>query len=258
MNLLLTNDDGFGEEGITVLAEKLSKKHKVFVIAPAGNRSAVSHHFSMYNQLEIKKVGENQWTCSGYPADCVSLGLNGNLINEKIDAVISGINAGGNMGTDIVYSGTCAAARQAILDNVPSVAFSLDPINWGTINEDGFKFNALADFAEKNIEKLVAMAKTSYPRKFVNVNGLSIDSYKGYKFTDSLCKREYHDKIEVIPVESKSDEFVTKFIYGNGNTVASENSDHKVVRDGYISINLVYADPVCSTVDVVDGIKLSL
>lgn len=258
MNLLLTNDDGYGAEGLTILAEKLSKRHKVFVIAPAGNRSAVSHHFSMYNELSVKKVGENQWTCSGYPADCVSLGINGDLINEKIDAVISGINAGGNMGTDIVYSGTCAAARQAILDNIPSVAFSLDPVSWATIKEDGFKFNALADFAEKNIETLISFAKTTYPRQFVNVNGISADSYKGFKFTDSLCKREYHDKINVFPVESKTDEFMTKFIPGNGNTVCSENGDHQVVRDGFISINLVYADPVCSSIDAVDCIKLSL
>ena len=83
------------------------------------------------------------------------------------------------MGTDIVYSGTCAVARQGVLSGVPSVAVSLDPVSWDTIDKEGFKFEALADFTAKNIEKLLGLAKTTPPRAFVNINALSIDSYQG-------------------------------------------------------------------------------
>ena len=75
MNLLLSNDDGFASEGLNILAKKLSEKHKVFIIAPDSNRSAVSHHITMVTQNNMTKLADNIWSCSGYPVDCVFTGL---------------------------------------------------------------------------------------------------------------------------------------------------------------------------------------
>lgn len=260
MNLLLSNDDGYSAEGIKKLAEKLSVRHNVYVIAPASNRSAVSHHISMFKELEIIHKQERVWACSGYPSDCVAVGLIGNLLDVKFDAVISGINMGGNMGTDIIYSGTCGAARQAVVCGVPAVAVSVQPEDWGKTEKEGFKFDAMCDFIDKNLEKLVALSKTESPRMFVNVNGLSIDRYKGVKFASDLCIKDYQDRIN-ISISGKDlkgrDTYKTEFVFGNGGVSYNpENCDFSVVNEGFVAVSLVYADPLCSS--SIDDMQLSV
>ena len=242
MNLLLSNDDGFDSEGINVLAKKLAQKHNVYIIAPDSNRSAVSHHITMTSHNQMVKLDDNIWSCSGYPVDCVFTGLESNILGVKIDGVVSGINKGANMGTDIVYSGTCAVARQAVLSGVPAVALSLDPVSWDTIKQEGFKFEALADFASKNIEKLLSLAKITPPRAFVNINALSVESYKGVRFADKPCVRVYGDKTVV--VHDKDDKYHTEFVMGKNETPLLSDTDFGNCREGYIAMSLVYADPI--------------
>jgi hypothetical protein len=115
MNILITNDDGYEAEGIKVLAEELSKNHNVYVLAPSSNRSAVSNCVSIREMLELKKINDKLWTLSGFPADCVITAMRSGIFEGiEFDVVLSGINKGPNLGTDIVYSGTCAGARQAV------------------------------------------------------------------------------------------------------------------------------------------------
>ena len=191
MNLLLANDDGFDSEGIKVLARKLSQKHNVYIVAPDSNRSAVSHHITMFKENKLVKLADNLYSCTGYPVDCVFTGIESSLFGIKMDGVISGINRGANMGTDIIYSGTCAIARQGVLSGIPSVAFSLQSSeaedNW----EDHFNFEPMADFALKNLEKLLSMARLEPPRAFVNVNALSRDSYDGVVIISIIYRKAY-------------------------------------------------------------------
>ena len=242
MNLLLSNDDGFDSEGLKILADKLSQKHRVFIIAPDSNRSAVSHHITMVKANTMTKLAENIWSCSGYPVDCVFTGLESNVLGVKIDGVVSGINRGANMGTDIVYSGTCAIARQAVLSGVPGIAVSLDPISWETVKTDGIKYDALAAFVADNIEKLLGLAKITPPRAFVNINALSVEKYEGVKFADKPCVREYGDK--TIVVHDHDDKYHTEFVMGGNKTPELEDTDHGICRKGYIALSLVYADPI--------------
>lgn len=253
MNILISNDDGYEAEGIKVLAKRLAKEHKVYVIAPSSNRSAVSSHITMYNPTEIKMVDERVWACSGMPADCVCVALLSNLFDFKFDVVIGGINYGANMGTDIVYSGTCSVARQAVLDGVPGIAVSCDPVDWEKAAKEGMKFEALADFVAKNLETLVSLVQFENPRMFVNVNGISADSYKGVVFAEELCIRNYGDKLEI---EERDNSLVSVYKMGDNVTVRNPKSDHTLCTDGYITISRVYVDPVCSA--AVDGIKFSL
>jgi len=244
MNILITNDDGIEAVGIQVLAKRLEREHNVFVVAPEGNRSAVSHHLTMFNSTKIKEYEKNQWSCSGFPADCSFIGVKSDLVGTKIDVVISGINAGANMGTDIIYSGTCGAARQAVLDGVPAIAVSADPINWSKVKSEGIKYDALADFIAKNLEKLISLSSTEYPRVFVNVNGASTDKYEGVKFTDILCVRNYGDSIKIDDSEDGIGKQSNYIMGGNPVRDYNQESDAVAVLNHYVSVSRVYADPV--------------
>lgn len=244
MNILITNDDGIEAAGIQVLAERLSKDYNVFVVAPEGNRSAVSQHLTMFGDTKLTKYKENQWACSGFPADCSFIGIASDLFKEKMDVVISGINAGANMGTDIVYSGTCAAARQAVLDGVPAIAVSVDPLDWSKVAKDGIKYYALADFVAKNLDTLVSLSSTESPRMFVNVNGASVDEYKGVKYTSKLCIREYGDSLQLI---EKDDGLYAHYVMGgNPSKNYDKEADGIAVANHIISVSRIYADPMCA------------
>lgn len=261
MNILLTNDDGYKAKGINSIFKKLSEKHNVYIIAPDENRSGVSSHINMKEPLEIKRHSKNIFSCSGLPVDCVAIGITSPLLPLKFDAVISGINFGANMGTDIIYSGTCAAARQGVMYGIPSIAVSLESENWSLMAKNEMNFEPLSFFILQNLEKLLDLPKKLNKRVFVNVNAKSFDSYKGVKFTDELCIRNYDDSVEI---KGEGDVLTSHFKMGeNGNTTGGKNSDYSVISEGYVSVSLIYADPVCVTKDfqngkIVDDIHFSL
>ena len=254
MNLLLTNDDGYDSPGLEALAEKLTQKHSVFILAPDSNRSAVSHHFIMFRKNTFTKISENIYACSGYPADCTFAGAVGNLFGVKIDAVIAGINIGANMGTDIIYSGTCAAARQAVLIGIPGIAVSIDPVDWEKVKKEGCKFTAIADFVTKNLEKLISLCTLEYPRSFVNINASSLDSYKGAKIANELCFRNYGDSIKFKKDGDNVSE--SEIVMGENHTELLPDTDFGISRNGYIAVSKVYADPLPER--IVDGISFSM
>lgn len=255
MNILLVNDDGIDAKGLKVLANKISEKHNVFIIAPISNRSAVSNCITINERLDIIQKDKQVWACSGYPADCTSLGLISDLFQEKIDLVISGINEGNNIGTDVVYSGTCAGARQAVIYGVPGIAVSVDPIDWDYAIKNGFKYDAIADFVSKNIDKLMSLCDVE-KRLFVNINGASIDKYKGAKITKNLCVRKYGDTLKITKENNK---IFSSYIFGSNKINYPENTDFSIVREGFISISQVNAEPCCSeSNEYIDGISFSL
>ena len=122
MKILLTNDDGIEAEGLQCLYDVLTKTAECFVVAPDQGRSCCSHGVTTHTSLQVVARMRNQWTVSGTPADCVRVGLL--WLDLKPDLVVSGINHGGNLGVDILYSGTAAGAREASLLGVPAIAIS--------------------------------------------------------------------------------------------------------------------------------------
>jgi 5'-nucleotidase len=124
MRILLTNDDGVDSPGLRLLERALAPQHEVWVVAPDSNRSGSSHSITLGTPSRFRRTGEREFTCWGTPADCVVVALMG-LVPEPPDLVLSGINLGPNLGTDILYSGTAAAARQAAFMGRPAVACSL-------------------------------------------------------------------------------------------------------------------------------------
>jgi len=122
--ILLTNDDGIEAEGLVTLEKALSGLARVVVVAPDRERSAVSHGLTIREGLKTQEHGKDRYSLSGTPADCVIYALR-HLFNVFPDLVISGINHGANLGDDIMYSGTVAAAREASRSGIPSLAVSL-------------------------------------------------------------------------------------------------------------------------------------
>ena len=126
MKILLTNDDGIGAKGISVLANWAKRLGEVTVIAPKSEQSGKSHGINIHSEMEIKAVdfpgAARAFAVDSTPADCVRFALLG--LGEKFDLVLSGINCGLNIGTDIVYSGTVGAIFEAAAEGVPAVAVS--------------------------------------------------------------------------------------------------------------------------------------
>lgn len=251
MNILLTNDDGYNAVGLNILKKVLEAKHNVYVVAPSENRSAISHCITMHKNLSIVEHDKNVWSSSGVPVDCVVTGIKSNLIDKKIDLVISGINYGANIGTDILYSGTCAGARQGALYGIPSIAVSLDSYE---LSEKTTKaFNLFANFILNNLEKLVSLATFTKDAFFININAPLVDSFKGVKFSKSLSIREYGDSVKIVKNNEKTE---SVFTCGEPETSIEEDSDYYACKNGYISISFVKVQPVVSK--IVDDIDFSL
>ncbi|MEO0458534.1 MAG: 5'/3'-nucleotidase SurE [Cyanobacteria bacterium P01_A01_bin.114] len=131
MKILVSNDDGIFAMGIRALANALAKAgHGVIVVCPDRERSATGHGLTLHKPIRVEAVTTvfeptvQAWACSGTPADCVKLALDAILDNPP-DLVLSGINHGANLGTDVLYSGTVSAAMEGVLEGVSSIALSL-------------------------------------------------------------------------------------------------------------------------------------
>lgn len=174
MNILLTNDDGYTGEGIITLANILEKKHNIYLVAPLTEKSACSHALTTYTpQRLIKLDKENYYAFDGTPADCVKMALN-IFKDVKFDLLLSGINLGENMGTDIMYSGTISGAREGASNGLKSIALS-------SVTYENNNFEDIAFFVLENIDKL---AKLNFDSTFWNMNfpNIAKKDMKGVKF----------------------------------------------------------------------------
>jgi 5'-nucleotidase len=249
MKLLLTNDDGISADGIRILADVFSAENEVWIIAPDRNRSAVSHCITMNEPLRIKKLGERIYSCSGVPVDCVITALRSGITGGVPDVVLSGINRGANLGTDLLYSGTAAAARQAVLYGVPGIALSIQ-------THDGiWRYGALARFAAKNLEKLVSLTHPAQSDgssggvcTFVNVNADSCESYSGVEIAQEISFREYRDTVKL--VEGPDGDIYSFFCGGSIVSHGGDSSDYHIYKKGLIAVSCVCAEPrPCNDVD---------
>lgn len=127
MHILLTNDDGITAPGMLALYQAARELGDIHIVAPSDVCSAKSHSITLFDHINVTEHADEHFTghaVSGMPADCVKIGCNG-LIDHPVDLVISGINAGANIGVNVLYSGTVAAAREAVIQGIPAIALSL-------------------------------------------------------------------------------------------------------------------------------------
>ena len=123
--ILITNDDGISAEGIKILRAIASEfSDDVWVVAPEHEKSGASHALSFQNELTLKKYEEKTFSVNGTPSDCVAIGISNVLKDKRPDLILSGINSGCNVGEDVTYSGTIAAAMEGLIRRIPSIAIS--------------------------------------------------------------------------------------------------------------------------------------
>lgn len=168
MNIMVTNDDGIHAAGIRALAEAMGELGTVTVVAPDRERSAVGHSLTLHSPLRVFELRKGWYAVDGTPTDCVNMGIH-NMLPVVPDLVVSGINHGANLGDDITYSGTVAAAMEANLMGIPAIAFSL-----ATFNPSN-NFNAAAKIAVNIARQLIANTLPSDTFLNVNIPDFSFD-----------------------------------------------------------------------------------
>jgi 5'-nucleotidase len=191
-NILLTNDDGIHAKGLLALAEVLSPIHNVYVSAPDRERSAAAHNLTLHQPIlvyerELEYPVKRAIAVAGSPCDCVKLALNKFYHDIPFDFVVSGINNGPNLGTDIIYSGTVSAASEGSFLGIPSLALSLM-----TGHLPGADFAPAAQFVRDYLASL--QWQTLPPKMLLNINipGIPLDKIEGVAVT-TLAERLYID-----------------------------------------------------------------
>lgn len=229
----MSNDDGIHSEGLICLKETLEKYHDVFVVAPEKERTCISHAVTIHKPLRIKELSNNTFCTNGTPADCICLALN-KILPKKPDFIISGINKGPNMGQDVHYSGTVAAAKEGAFMGIPSMAVSISA-------REHFYFKDAVKVVIRLLEFFGDDLKKIFKNVFLNINipNLPFDKIKGFLVT-RLGKRVYNDIItERIDPRGKK----YYWIGGNSNTYERiEGSDFIAVENGFVSITPISLD----------------
>lgn len=230
MRLLLTNDDGYLATGLSVLAEAASRLGEVRVVAPDREQSATSHSLTMHYPLRVRTTSPGVDVVDGTPTDCVVLAI-GELLGEKPDFVLSGINHGPNLGEDVLYSGTVAAAMEATILGIPAVALSFS----GEVSE----IEAWRDVVAHLLRQLL---REDFPRDTllnVNLPAVRPDQLAGIRVT-RLGRREYVGSL----TRARDPSGREYFWIGGGKTRwwGGEDTDFEAVRTGHISVTPLHLD----------------
>jgi 5'-nucleotidase len=229
--ILLTNDDGIQAEGLTRLRRAMASLGKVVVVAPERQQSGASHALTLSNPLRSREVEKDVIAVDGTPTDCVLLAMKG-LINEHPSLLVSGMNHGPNLGDDVTYSGTVAAAFEGTLLGLPSIAISV--CSW-----EACLFDAAEHFATTIARNVLDHGLPEGTLLNVNVPSILPDAIKGVKVT-KLGKRVYRDA-----VVKKTDPRGRAYYWIGGQPpiwCRGEETDFEAVEEGMISVTPLQLD----------------
>lgn len=228
MKLLLANDDGVLAPGIRALYSELKTVYDPTIVAPLEERSTTGHSLSLDRPLRLEKIEDNIYGCSGFPGDCALMGLH--LMKEnRPSAVISGINRGANLGQDLYYSGTVAAAREATFHNVPAIAVSLV---FNSVLEE-HRYHTAAKAIRMCLE--AGMHEAIPPLNLININvpNLEMSEIKGFKLSE-IGFRRYSEEVHARIDTRQREYFWIAGLYEGFND--NPNSDCQAVHDGYVAV----------------------
>jgi len=229
--ILITNDDGVNAEGLRILERALSELAEVIVVAPDREQSASSHAITLDAPLRVTEYAGNRFGVSGTPTDCVILAVHG-FLKKKPDLIVSGINHGPNMGEDVTYSGTVAAAMEGNILGISSLAISI--ASWEPLH-----FESAGKAANYLASRVISLGPGSKTLWNVNVPDLPPERVKGYKIT-RLGSRVYNDVI----IKKKDPRGKDYFWIGGGEPGwnKEENTDFAAVSSGFISVTPLRLD----------------
>ena len=243
-NILVTNDDGVTSPGLLALKQALEPYGRVSVIAPDSNRSAIGRGITIHDPLHVEEVeladGSPALATDGTPVDCVRFAALG-LLGERPDVIVSGINLGLNLGDDVTYSGTVAAALEGVLLGLPAIAVSAAAVDQRADQWDGtaYDFRAVAGFAAALVPRV---RDADFPdRVIINVNapGLAPEDVRGARVS-RLGRRIYRDELALQATEGRRRRFT---IYGaEASFRREEGTDFAAIEEGMISVTPMHFD----------------
>lgn len=238
-NIILVNDDGVHAPGINILRESLEKIANVIIVAPLTERSTTGHTLTLDTTLRLEEIREDVYGCSGFPADCSLMAIgylfknkSSKYYGKKIDLIISGINRGANLGQDIFYSGTVAAAREAAFHGIPSIAVS-SAMGFNSSDKNTLFYYSASNFIKNLVELNLTDNFVSNTILNVNVPWCETSDIKGIKVTKQGL-RHYSEEIEErIDFRGRKYYWIGGIYQGHDK---NENSDCQAVEDGFISV----------------------
>lgn len=236
MRLLISNDDGILAHGLECLISAAEPLGEVWVVAPDREQSAMSHSLTLHHPVRPVKRAERRWQVDGTPTDCVMIGVEA-LLPERPDFVLSGINHGQNMGEDVLYSGTVAAAMEGLALGIPSIAISYAG---GDLRADVSKLKQLVPVLTPLLEHLISLSPFPANTLFnVNLPPCESADIKGVRLT-RLGRRVYSGSLQPM-----TDPWGRKVFWIGGGEISwtgEEDSDFKAIEDGYVSVTPLHLD----------------
>jgi len=235
MRILLTNDDGVLAPGLMAMYRELEQLGSVHVVAPDSAQSAVAHAITLHAPLMVRRIHVRNefeaWSVDGRPADCVKLALR-ELLDEPPDLVVAGINDGANVGINVLYSGTVAAAAEGAFFGIPSVAVSLE-------HGQELDFREAAAIACRLIRQMVASGLGAGQLINLNIPALGPQRPRGVKIVPQSTQ-VMEDRYER---QSRSGGQECFWLRGDfGDPTSQSDTDLHAIRDGYVAITPLHFD----------------
>ena len=235
--ILVTNDDGISAPGIRALIKVMSEIGNVVVVAPDKPQSAMGHAITINNTLYLNKISKEgdpiaEYSCSGTPVDCVKMAVN-EVLKQKPDLCVSGVNHGSNSSINVIYSGTMSAAVEAGIEGIPAIGFSLCDYDW---NAD---FEAIQPFIKKIALQVLHNGLIEGTVLNVNFPKLPLDTIKGIKICRQ-AKALWQEKFE-----KRTSPFGKDYYWLSGEFINQDkgtDTDEWALANGYISIVPVQFD----------------
>ncbi len=238
MRILLTNDDGINAPGLNVL-ERIARQlsDDIWICAPAEEQSGAGHSLTLTRPIRMREHAPRRFSVAGTPTDAVTMALK-KLMPQPPDLVLSGVNRGANLGDDVTYSGTVAAAIESALAGIPSIALSQVYSKEGMA--DAVPFDVAEDWGRKVLQPLIDAPFA--PRTLINVNfpAISSSQVKGIR----VVRQGFHDYARGSVVEGTDPRGYKYFWFGLHGIehTSGHDSDLEAINDGYISVTPLQLD----------------
>ena len=231
MRILLSNDDGYQARGLRMLADGLSDLADITIVAPDRNRSGASNSLTLDAPLRVEKAAENVYFVNGTPTDCVHVAITG-LLSEEPDMVVSGINHGANLGDDVLYSGTVAAAMEGRFLGLPALAVSL-------VTTDEQNFGTAVDLVRQCVNRMQSDPLPGDTILNINVPDLPLESIRGTCATRLGFRHKAEPVIKTRDPKGRPIYWVGPA--GEGQDVGP-GTDFHAVASGYASVTPIKVD----------------
>lgn len=231
MKILVSNDDGYLAKGIIALADALAEIADVIVVAPDRNHSGASNSLTLHSPLRVHKVEEGRYFVNGTPSDCVHLALSG-FLDEDPDIVVSGINHGANLGDDVIYSGTVAAAMEGRFLGLPAIAVSL-------VGRHATHFDSAARVAADLVRKLMTEPLPQDIMLNVNVPDKPYEALRGIESTRLGFR---HRSEPLVPMKDPSGRRIYWIGPAGEGQDAGPGTDFEAVERGAVAVTPLKVD----------------